>query len=65
MRVPQMALNMAASLVLKYKRSRRTSLILEQLHWLPIEKSIYEKMLAVACKARNGSAPTYQAELLK
>jgi len=37
---------------------------LKNLSWLPIEKRIEEKILALTYNAQNGFAPSYLAELL-
>jgi len=60
----QLALNLAARLVFKAKRSCHISPLLEQLKWLPIEKSIEEKILTLVFKARNGLCHSYLADLL-
>jgi hypothetical protein len=60
----QLALNMAARLVFKAKRSCHITPLLEQLKWLPIEKRIEEKILTLVFKARNGLCPSYLTDLL-
>ncbi len=61
----QLALNMAARLIYKAKRSCHVSPLLKELHWLPIEKRIEEKILTITFKARNAFAPSYLTELLR
>ena len=61
----QLALNMAARLVYKARRSCHVSPLLKERRWLPIEKCIEEKILTMTFKARNGIAPSYLAELLR
>ena len=61
----QLALNMAARLIYKAKRSCHVSPLLKELRWLPIEKRIEEKILTITFKAHNAFAPSYLAELLR
>jgi len=61
----QFALNMAARLVYKVRRSCHVSPLLKELRWLPVEKRVEEKNLTTTFKARNGIAPSYLAELLR
>jgi len=53
----QLALNMAARLVFKTRRSCHVSPLLDQLKWLLIKKRIEEKILTLVFKARNGLCP--------
>ncbi len=61
----QLALNMAARLVFKARRSCHVSPLLDQLKWLPIDKRIEQKVITLVFKARNGLCPSYLAELLE
>jgi len=61
----QLALNMAARLVYKARRSCDVSPLLKELRWLPIKRRIEENTLTMTFKARNGFAPSYLAELLR
>lgn len=60
----QLALNMAARLIFKARRSCHVSPLLEKLSWLPIDKRIESKILALTLKARYGLGPSYLSELL-
>jgi hypothetical protein len=60
----QLALNTAARLVYRARRSCHVTPLLQQLQWLPVEKRIEHKILTLAYKARNGLAPSYLSELL-
>jgi len=61
----QLALNMAARLVYKARRSCHVSPLLKELRWLPIERRVEETILTITFKARNGVVPSYLAELLR
>jgi len=60
----QLALNTAIRLVFKSRRSCHVSPLLQNLSWLPIEKSTEGKILALTYKARNGFAPFNLTDLL-
>jgi hypothetical protein len=59
----ELAMNMAARLVCKAKRSCHVTPLLKQLQWLPIQNRIQQKILTLTFKARNGLAPSYLSEL--
>ena len=40
------------------------TLVLKELHWLPIDRHIVYKVLVITYKALHGLAPVYLAELL-
>ena len=61
----QLALNMAARLVFKARRSCHVSPLLDQLKWLPVDKRIEQKILTLVFKACNGICPSYLADLLE
>ncbi len=60
----QLALNMAARLVFKARKSFHVSPLLNQLKWLPIDQRIEEKILTLVYKARNALCPYYLTHLL-
>jgi hypothetical protein len=59
----QLAMNMAARLVCKARRSCHVTPLLKQLQWLPIKNRIEQKILMMTFKARNDLAPSYLSEL--
>ena len=56
--------NCAARLVCGLKKHKHISPILNNLHWLPVEKRITYKVLLIVFKCLNGLSPQYLSELL-
>ena len=56
--------NVAARLITRVKGRVHMTLVLRQLHWLPIRKRIKFKILLPAFKAINGLAPNYITDML-
>ena len=56
--------NCAARLVCGLKKHEHISPILNNLHWLPVEKRITYKVLLIVFKCLNGLSPQYLSELL-
>ena len=56
--------NSAARLVTRTKKSERITLILINLHWLPVQQRIIFKLLLNTYKALKGMAPDYLSTLL-
>jgi len=51
--------NAAARLITEVRRSQHVTLILRQLHWLPIRQRILFKTAVLVYKCRHGMAPSY------
>ena len=51
--------NAAARLITGTRRSQHVTLILRQLHWLPIRQRILFKTAVLVYKCRHGMAPSY------
>ena len=45
-------------------RSQHITLVLKELHWLPIQHRIIFKILLLVCKSLNGSSSSYLAQKL-
>ena len=58
-------MNSAAHLISGAKTFDHITPILQDLHWLPIEKHIQFKLICMAFKALNGLGPQYLSDLLK
>ena len=56
--------NKAARLVTQTSMRELITLVLKELHWLPIDRRIVYKVLVITYKAFHGLAPVYLAELL-
>ena len=56
--------NITARIVTRCRKYDHITLILKELHWLPVIKRIQFKTLMITYKALNGQAPTYLTELL-
>lgn len=56
--------NAAARLITHTRKFESITPVLRQLHWLPIEKRIIFKVLVLAFRSINGTAPQYLADLL-
>ena len=56
--------NRAAKLIMSAKTWDHVTLILKQLHWLPMECRIRYKILLLTYKALHSKAPAYIEELL-
>ena len=54
----------AARLVKRYPKYGRTSPLLFELHWLPVEHRIVFKILLLVFKSLNNLAPSYISDLL-
>ena len=57
--------NQAARLMTLTKKREHIRLVLEKLHWLPIEKRIDYKILTHVFNIKNGYAPAYLSQLLE
>ena len=57
--------NTAARLITRTRRSEHITPVLADLHWLPIPYRIQYKILLVAFKALNNSAPSYISDLVQ
>ena len=56
--------NRAAKIIFRLPKSDHISLVLAELHWLPIETRIQFKMLLLVYKCLHGLAPSYLRSLL-
>ena len=56
--------NTAARLILRAPRHQNCTLLLQQLHWLPVSERIKNKTACMCYNAITGSAPSYLSELL-
>lgn len=56
--------NSAARIVLRRRSYDSISMILNELHWLPVKKRIVFKLLIIAYKCRQGIAPQYLQDLV-
>ena len=56
--------NKAARLVTRTSMRELITLVLKELHWLPIDRRVVYKVLVITYKALHGLAPVYLAELL-
>ena len=56
--------NNAARLVLKKRKSDHVTPLLEQLHWLPVQKRIVYKVITIAYRTLNCTMPRYIQDLL-
>ena len=56
--------NISARITARSSRTASTTLILHNLHWLPIDKRIQFKLLLITYKALHGLAPPYISDLL-
>ena len=56
--------NMAAKMVTRMKKFDHGTPILKYLHWLPIEYRIQFKVLLLAFRAMNGTAPQYLTDMI-
>ena len=61
----QVVQNSAARLVCRAKKQESVSLILRQLHWLPVQSRIIFKILLLAYESFHNVAPSYLSELLQ
>jgi hypothetical protein len=61
----QIVQNTAARIVTRTRKREHISPVLEDLHWLPIEKRIDHKVLSLAYRCLNNSAPPYLSDLVK
>jgi len=57
--------NAAARLIFRASKCDRVSPLLQQLHWLPIEKRIKYKACVLVYRCLENTAPPYLSELLK
>ena len=60
----QRVLNCAARLVCQSRKFDRTTPIMIELHWLPIEKRVHFKIVLITFKALNQLAPMYISNIL-
>ena len=60
----QLVQNTAATVVTQTKRSDHITLILRELHWLPVEMCINYKILSLVYSCMNGTAPDYFRKLI-
>ena len=60
----QLLQNSAARLVTRTKINEHITPVLQQLHWLPVEKRVEFKLLVLTYKTMNGQAPLYLQLLL-
>ena len=56
--------NAAARIIARCRRKQNTSLLLHQLHWLPVEKRIMFKLLLLTFKAINNMSPAYVSDMI-
>ena len=56
--------NTAARLIMPRSRSDSTTPLLRELHWLPIVRRVYFKLLVFTYKAMHNDAPVYLCELV-
>ena len=61
----QQVQNSAARLIFKSKKAHQTTLLLKELHWLPVNYRIQYKTACLCFHVLNGSAPSYLSELLQ
>ena len=61
----QLVQNSAARLIVRSKRSEHITPILQNLHWLPIDKRINYKVCLLCFKCINGAAPSYLSNSLE
>ncbi len=57
--------NSAARLISQVKKHDHITLVLKDLHWLPVCQRILFKILVVTCKAPHGLAPKYISDLVE
>ena len=57
--------NYAVRVIYKKRRSDRTSPLLKELHWLPVNKRIQYKILITVFHCLNNTGPQYLSDLLK
>ena len=60
----QMIQNAASRMVTRTRKYDHVSPVLLQLHWLPIKKRVFFKILLLTCKTLRGLPPGYVADML-
>ena len=51
--------NTAARLILRRNRSSSATVMLNELHWLPIKTRVMYKLLLMVCKSQHDMVPDY------
>ena len=60
----QLVQNAAAKLITRKKKFYHVTLLLEELHWLPVKYRIIFKMMLICFKALHGTGPLYIKDML-